>query len=214
MSWLVSEITRSRKSWSRRLYFNLMFCVARMESSDGTHEPTSWQPASWNSLDESQKATAGQSHYQWQWGHLLEPQNKCTHGRRKQRVFVTEYIFSPFLPLVMLPWVMCVTLPNFFLCNRHDLVSAFLFIHDRPFGSRSNSSVHTMCFFVVSVDPVDRESSQFCGFLSSVYCILVTLQKEQIYNQNCPHLRGVRKRTSASFRRIVSTIKSIARNSY
>ena len=34
---------------------------------------------------------------------FLEPQNKGTHGRRKQRLFVTEYIFSPFLPLVMLP---------------------------------------------------------------------------------------------------------------
>ena len=52
-------------------------------------------------------------------------------------------------------------------------------------------------FFVVSVDPVDQESSLFCGFLSGIYCILVTVQKEQIYNHNCPHLRGVKKRTSA-----------------
>ena len=69
-------------------------------SSDETRERTNWQSADWDSSDQVRKATVWQSHFSWQWGHLHRSL-QVHPWRRKQRLFVTEFIFSSFLPLVL-----------------------------------------------------------------------------------------------------------------
>ena len=67
------------------------------------------------------------------------------------------------------------------------LTHSFLFLVDRlAQGQTRQSTPSVFCCQCRS------STSLFCGFLSGIYCILVTVQKEQINNH-----RGVKKRTSA-----------------
>ena len=59
--WNRSKDTRERSDWQS---------LADRNSSEKTRERTYWQPADWDRSDQICQATAWQSHYLWQRGHL------------------------------------------------------------------------------------------------------------------------------------------------
>ena len=93
---------------------------------------------------------------------------------------MTEYIFSPLLPLVLFAVRECETVIAPFHATSMTLLahSSFSF-HMTIWLKAKLASLHTdfihgRCDEKGSIDPEEKESLQFCGFLSSVYCILLT----------------------------------------
>ena len=203
-----------KKWWKKKLhqmevsildldYFILIFCLARMEPRRDTW--AFFLAVSWlgTGPDQVREATVWQSHFSWQRGHL----HRSFQGhpwRRKPRLCVTEYIFSPFLPLVLFAVSDVWDCHSSFSCHKHDPVSALLlilftswlkgqivrytlcdFIHirfDEKGISLRLSLLSPSCWPVVSIDPEEKESLQFLWVL--VQCLLYSRrvrfsQKEQ-----------------------------------